>query len=151
MARNRQELFLRVRVPNLQCLVSTPSHDAISEESSTACCNSLPIRGDEAALEQLFLNILLNAAHAIAPGGEGTVELQVATTLVQVTIRDNGAGIPAERLESVFDPFYTTKIDGTGLGLSVARQIVAAHGGSISIDSSVGRGTSVVIGLPVAK
>ena len=112
---------------------------------------ALPIRGDEAALEQVFLNILLNAAHAIAPGGEGTVDLQVATTSVQVTIRDNGAGIPAERLESVFDPFYTTKTDGTGLGLSVARQIVAAHGGSISIDSSVGRGTSVVIGLPVAK
>lgn len=111
----------------------------------------LPVMGDEAALEQLFLNILLNAAHALAPGGEATIALQVAASGIQVTIRDNGAGIPPERLESVFDPFYTTKVDGTGLGLSVARQIASAHGGQIHIESSVGEGTSVVIGLPMAR
>ncbi|MES2306596.1 MAG: ATP-binding protein [Gemmatimonadota bacterium] len=111
----------------------------------------VPIRGDEAALEQTFLNILLNAAHALAESGEATVTVEGVTSGVRVTVRDTGVGIPAEQLESVFDPFYTTKSDGTGLGLSVARQIVSAHGGHIRIRSTAGEGTAVEIDLPIAR
>ena len=107
----------------------------------------LPVRGDDAALEQLFLNILLNAAQALGPDGKAGVTVVTAEGNVQVDIWDSGAGMAADQLEKVFDPFFSTKRDGTGLGLSVVRQIVNAHGGFISIDSAVDAGTTVSIRL----
>ena len=71
--------------------------------------------------------------------------------LVEVRIQDNGPGIPAAVLARVFDPFYTTRTQGTGLGLSICQTIIREHGGSISIESVVGQGTSVLIDLPVEK
>ncbi|MDQ3242413.1 MAG: ATP-binding protein [Gemmatimonadota bacterium] len=111
----------------------------------------LPVRGDEAALEQLFLNILLNAAQALGAHGEAGVRVSTENGSAQIDIWDSGAGIPKDRLEKVFDAFFSTKSEGTGLGLSVARQIVAAHGGSIEIDSTVGSGTTVSIRVALAK
>jgi signal transduction histidine kinase len=110
----------------------------------------LPVRGDEAALEQLFLNILLNAAQALGDSGQAGVTVTTDNGTAQVDIWDAGPGIPAERLEKVFDPFYSTKKEGTGLGLSVARQIVTAHAGSIDIDSAVDSGTTVTVKLSLA-
>jgi len=110
----------------------------------------LPVRGDEAALEQLFLNILLNSAQALGAGGEAGLSVSTGNGNVEVKIWDSGPGIPADRLEKVFEPFYSTKRDGTGLGLSVAKQIVIAHGGSIDIDSAVDSGTTVSIRLSLA-
>lgn len=108
----------------------------------------LSIRGDAAALEQLFLNILLNAAQALGPRGNASVAVTAQDENVLVAFRDSGHGIPADSLARVFEPFYTTKAEGTGLGLSVARQIVAAHGGAITIESTVGSGTSVLVRFP---
>jgi signal transduction histidine kinase len=113
--------------------------------------DSLGIRGDEAALEQLFLNVLLNAAQALDVGGEAGVTVTVDAGGAQVDIWDTGVGIDAEQLPQVFDPFVSTKPDGTGLGLSMARQVVVAHGGSISIDSALEAGTTVSIRLPLAS
>jgi signal transduction histidine kinase len=110
-----------------------------------------PISGDESALEQLFLNILLNAAEALAGNGKAGVSICGENGSVKVDIWDSGIGIPPQRLANVFDAFYSTKKEGTGLGLSVARQIVIAHGGSIEIDSAVDSGTSVSIAFPLAK
>ena len=107
----------------------------------------LRVRGDEAALEQLFLNILLNAAQALGPKGEAGVTVSTENGCAQVDIWDSGPGIPRDRLVKVFDPFFSTKRDGTGLGLSVARQIVTAHAGSIEIDSAVDAGTTVTVKL----
>lgn len=107
----------------------------------------LPVRGDDAALEQLFLNILLNAAQALGVDGKAGVTVVPEEGNVQVDIWDSGAGMAADQLEKVFDPFFSTKRDGTGLGLSVVRQIVNAHGGFISIDSAVNAGTTVSIRL----
>jgi signal transduction histidine kinase len=112
---------------------------------------SVPVLGDEAALEQVFLNLLLNAAQALAPGGEARVAVALRGRLARVEIRDGGTGIPADRLARVFDPFYSTRRDGTGLGLSVARQIVHAHGGTIAITSEDGTGTTVVVELPARE
>jgi signal transduction histidine kinase len=110
---------------------------------------ALAVRGDEAALEQVFLNVLLNAAQSLEVDGEAGVSVAVDGKTAQVDIWDTGVGIDPEQLRSVFDPFMSTKREGTGLGLSVARQIVLAHGGTISIDSAVEAGTTVSIQLPL--
>jgi signal transduction histidine kinase len=107
------------------------------------------IRGDAGALEQLFLNLLLNAAQALEAGGRAGARLETGERDVLVSIWDTGPGIAPERLERIFEPFFTTKQEGTGLGLAIAQRIVAAHGGEIRIDSSVGQGTAFHIRLPL--
>lgn len=111
---------------------------------------SVPVRGDEAALEQLFLNILLNAAQALLDHGSAGVTMAVRDGQVEVEIWDRGVGIAPDMLGKVFDPFYSTRKDGTGLGLAIARGIVTGHGGILDIESPAGRGTSVSIRLPLA-
>jgi len=108
------------------------------------------IRADEELLRQTFLNILLNGCQAMPNGGT----VRAATTLeqgeyVQVTISDEGIGIPAEDLEKIFSLYYTTKAGGTGIGLSLAYRIVQLHDGSIDVSSEVGKGTTFVVRLPL--
>jgi signal transduction histidine kinase len=109
------------------------------------------ILGDAMALEQLFLNLLLNAAQAVAPGGHAAVLVDADGADLLVIVTDTGSGISADHLQQVLDPFFSTKEDGAGLGLSVARQIAAAHGGSLRIDSTIGVGTRVEVRLPLAS
>ncbi len=132
--------------------VATPAFEQVGAQLDQKGVGDapVPIRGDEAALEQLFLNILLNAAHASKSGGRATVSVRGDAAATTVEIQDDGAGIQAEKLEAVFEPFFTTKPDGTGLGLAIAHQVVTAHGGEISLTSTVGVGTTVVISLPRA-
>lgn len=108
----------------------------------------LHVRGDERALEQLFLNLLLNAAQALDPGGRAWLETTEDGADVVVSVHDTGRGIESDLLERVFDPLYTTRSDGTGLGLTVVRRIVDEHEGRIEIESEVGRGTTVRVRLP---
>jgi signal transduction histidine kinase len=109
------------------------------------------IRGDPAALEQLFLNLLLNAAAALGPGGRAWIDVAQQPDQTIVAVRDNGTGIPAEMIDRIFQPLYTTRPDGTGLGLTVARRIVDQHRGSIKIESREGAGTTVRVRLPVHR
>ena len=111
----------------------------------------LSVRGDEAALEQLFLNILLNAAQAVGDGDEAGVTASIDDGNAVVEIWDAGGGIANDRLAKVFDPFFSTKKDGTGLGLAVSRQIATAHRGTITIDSPTNSGTTVVFRMPLAR
>jgi len=108
------------------------------------------ISGDAAALEQVFLNLLLNAAQASPAAGRVVVATQIDAAGVSVTIADEGPGIPAEDRERVFEPFYSTTDEGTGLGLAMARRIVKAHGGKITIADAPG-GASLTVRLPVAE
>lgn len=110
---------------------------------------ALQIRGDEAALEQVFLNILLNAAQALEPAKTAGVTVRTEAGNARLDFWDTGAGIPRELVDRVFDPFFSTKKDGTGLGLAVARQIIIAHSGAITIDSAVDGGTTVTIRIPL--
>jgi signal transduction histidine kinase len=108
------------------------------------------ILGDSLALEQLFLNLLLNAAQALQRGGSASITLDADGADARIVVTDTGSGIPSEELAHVLDPFFSTKVDGTGLGLPIARQIAAAHGGSLKIESVAGEGTRVEVRLPLA-
>lgn len=108
----------------------------------------LEIDGDAAALEQLFLNLLINAAQALPPDGTARVDAARRNGSVEVTIADTGAGMSARQLAETEQPFRSSKRDGTGLGLKIARRIVQTHGGHIEIDSTLGVGTRVIVTLP---
>jgi signal transduction histidine kinase len=112
-----------------------------------------PVEADGEQIHQVFLNLLLNAI-AASPD-HGRIEVSAISrdshSSVAVTVQDWGAGIPADALSRVFDPFFTTRESGTGLGLSISHTIVSDHGGSIDIDSAPGRGCAVTVTLPVAK
>jgi signal transduction histidine kinase len=112
--------------------------------------------GNAARLCQVFLNLIINAAHAIPPGQVEQNEIRLVArrasdARVLVEVSDTGCGIPAENLERIFRPFFTTKPVGvgSGLGLSVCQRIVTMHGGDITVDSQPGRGTTFRISLPV--
>ena len=110
-------------------------------------------------LNQVFLNLIVNAAHTISESGKDahsgriTITTAVVAEHVEIAVADNGCGIPAENVDKIFDPFFTTKPvgRGTGQGLAIARAIVVEkHGGSIDVHTEVGRGTRFVLRLPVA-
>jgi two-component system, NtrC family, sensor kinase len=110
-----------------------------------------PVRADEAQLRAAFLNLLRNSREAMPHGGVVTVATRLAADGgVEAEVRDTGGGIPAEALPRIFDPFYSTKEKGTGLGLAFTQQVVQEHGGTILCQSAPGRGTSFAVRLPRA-
>ena len=112
-----------------------------------------PIRGDAGTLQQVVLNLVTNAGEAIDGPGEIRIETRTVPEpagAVQLTVSDTGAGIAPEALPRIFDPFYTTKAEGTGLGLSVSHGIVRDHGGTIDVQSRPGFGTTFVLTFPAA-
>lgn len=102
-------------------------------------------------LNQVFMNLIVNASHAIAERGKITITTSAENDWVCVAVKDTGSGIAPEHLKNIFDPFFTTKPvgTGTGLGLSVSYNIITKHGGRIEVDSVVGTGTTFSIHLPV--
>ncbi len=116
---------------------------------------SLPaVEHDTAQIQQVLLNLLLNSVQAIeATGGPGTVRVVVgrAADFATISVNDTGRGIAPEHLPNIFRPFFTTKGQGTGLGLSLARRIVEAHGGRIEVTSAPGQGSQFTIRLPFRK
>jgi two-component system, NtrC family, sensor histidine kinase HydH len=108
----------------------------------------LPIHADSAALQTLLVNLLRNAAQAVPPGGQAALTLRVEPEAYWIGIRDNGPGMDEGTRSTAFAPFFTTRDDGTGLGLPIARQVALAHGGAIELESSPGDGTTVTVRLP---
>jgi signal transduction histidine kinase len=115
--------------------------------------NGHPLRVDPDLLYRAFLNILINAIQAMPQGGQ----LTVATASgpqgrgMKIMVQDTGEGIDAENAKKIFNPFFTTKDKGSGLGLSIVKGIVESHQGQISIDSDFGRGAKVTITLPESE
>jgi signal transduction histidine kinase len=110
-----------------------------------------------AQIEQVLLNLIINARQAMPRGGRLVIEVRdnLRTRMVELCISDTGVGIPPERLRLIFEPFYTTKEPdanghgGTGLGLSVCRQIIEQHHGRIRVESLVGKGSTFTVKLPI--
>jgi len=114
---------------------------------------------DPHQIEQVVVNVLINAMDAMPDGGDVTFSSKVLNSvaeedkirIIRLTIEDNGSGIPVQQLKNIFDPFYSTKDTGTGLGLPLSLGIVENHEGQIRITSQEGGGTSVIIELPITN
>ena len=107
---------------------------------------------DEHQIEQVMVNLIANSVQAMSPGGILTVETKAAgEDTVVIRVQDTGQGIPPEYLPNIFDPFFSTKSSGTGLGLSVSYGIIKNHNGNIKVDSTVSVGTTFTIELPSYK
>ena len=108
------------------------------------------LTADKKLLQQLLWNLILNALQAMDPGGRLSVSTVRTDTSVTVLVRDTGRGIPESDRMNVFKPFFTTKHQGTGLGLTISRRIVEQHGGSFALESVENAGTTCTIGLPIS-
>jgi signal transduction histidine kinase len=112
------------------------------------------VRGQHDALQRAVENLLRNAAEASAPGAKIRIVVEPvrvnAAQGLAVTVYDNGCGIPADRIERIWEPYFTSKAGGTGLGLAIVRQAVEAHGGRVYASSAPGIGTRIGFVLPVS-
>ncbi|MCQ9206783.1 MAG: ATP-binding protein [Omnitrophica bacterium] len=110
------------------------------------------IRADKKQIQQIFFNLIRNSAQAITERGKLTIRAKRVDGKVFVEIEDTGHGIPEDKIEQIFNPFYTTKEPGkgTGLGLFIVRQVVERNGGKISVKSKVGEGTTFLLEFPAA-
>jgi signal transduction histidine kinase len=115
---------------------------------------SAVVRGDRVQLQQVLLNLVLNGIEAMASTPRRDRRILVETSVVgnraEVRVEDNGPGIPPGREEQVFEPFYTTKPAGLGMGLSIASSLVQAHGGSLRASNGTSSGAIFVFDLPLA-
>ncbi len=109
------------------------------------------VEHDSGQIHQVLLNLLINSIQAIDGRGQITVELDADDAYSTISVTDTGRGIAPEHIPNIFRPFYTTKGNGTGLGLSLARRIVEEHGGRIDVTSSVGHGARFVVSLPIER
>jgi signal transduction histidine kinase len=111
---------------------------------------SLPLLAiDPELMEQVFLNLLTNAAQASKPDAPVTIRTREVEGQAEVSVIDHGCGIPAERIESIFNPFVTTKQGGVGLGLAIVSKIVDGHGGKMAVESEPGKGSTFRVLLPL--
>jgi len=106
------------------------------------------VDADPNQLRQVFLNLILNAVQAGGSKGRLAATIRQSGRETRVTMTDNGTGMEPDKLKSVFEPFYTTKPGGTGLGLPIAQRIVAEHGGRLLLESRPGEGTTATVILP---
>ncbi|MED4583995.1 sensor histidine kinase [Brevibacillus choshinensis] len=113
------------------------------------CSISTRIHVDVEQLKQILLNLMKNSIEAMKEGGILTVESRLTEHAVHLHVRDTGDGISPEYLVRIFDPFFSLKEEGTGLGLPISRRMVENHGGDIQVNSKLGEGTEIIISLPL--
>jgi signal transduction histidine kinase len=155
--------FARPRTPNfMPCRV-----EEILEKNITFLSSQITVQGctvhkryseslpavmaDSAMLYQAFLNILINALQSMSAGGKIEVAITSSDATVSIAFQDEGDGIPEDLLEKIWDPFFTTKEKGTGLGLGIVRNIIESHKGNIIIENRSSGGARVTIGLPIGQ
>ncbi|MEJ8547816.1 sensor histidine kinase [Brevibacillus borstelensis] len=109
------------------------------------------LEADVEQLKQILLNLMKNSIEAMKHGGSLRIASKVIDSTVQIRVSDTGSGIPPEHLVRIFDPFFSLKEDGTGLGLPISRRMVENHGGNMQIFSELGKGTEIVITLPLCR
>lgn len=126
-------------------------------EERVSCSDGVVARADRSKVEQILLNLLSNAVKYTAPGGRITWTCSATGDRVRVTIRDTGQGIPADRLEDIFEPFvqvgrgFARPVEGAGLGLSISRDLARAMGGDLTVESAPTLGSAFTLDLPRAR
>jgi len=112
------------------------------------------VPGDRVQLQQVMVNLLVNASQAMA-GQDGAQRIHITARpdeggMIEIAVRDSGPGIAPEHLASLFEPFYTTKAEGMGMGLPICRTTIEAHGGTLAVNGNPGRGAEFVVKLPAS-
>jgi PAS domain S-box-containing protein len=150
----KEQVYLHPLLDNvlLLCAKSLEQRNVTVLRDWDAALGAIP--AVDMQLRQVFLNLILNAIHAMPAGGELLIQTELLSLgderWASITVSDEGVGIPSEHLEKIFEPFFSTKATGTGLGLWVVQTIIAHHGGLLRIQSQVEHGTTVEIWLPVS-
>jgi signal transduction histidine kinase len=149
----RKECFdLNAAINEVLVLARSVTHRNEVSVQTRLADGLLPVLGDRIQLQQVLLNLILNAAEAMGSVEVGARELLISTEQDQagalVAVRDSGPGIDAQHLDRVFDAFYTTKSSGTGMGLSICRSIIHAHGGKLWAEANEPRGAVFQFTLP---
>ncbi len=138
------------RVVNHVCELLRPEAAARQIEIQNELSGGLPqVSADPVRLTQALLNLVINALQAVEHQGRIQISASRVDHAVLLTVRDNGPGIPAEKLASIFDPYFTTKPEGSGLGLWIAQQIVTAHGGTLQAQNHAAGGAVFTVLLPL--
>jgi PAS domain S-box-containing protein len=152
----RKERFdLNAAINEVLVLAQSVSHRNGVSVRTLLADGVVPVVGDRIQLQQVLLNLILNAAEAMGPVEEGEREVLISTEQDQigalVAVRDSGPGIDSAHLDRVFDAFYTTKSSGTGMGLAICRSIIDAHGGKLWAEANEPRGAAFQFTLPAAQ
>jgi len=134
-----KEAILNAKIPSNVDVSYT-----VQEGSSRATANPILLR-------RVLVNLMLNAVQAMPSGGRLTIVANGTQDSAAISVQDNGRGIPAENLDRLFNPFFTTKAQGQGLGLAVCKRLVEAQGGEITVRSEVGKGSTFTINLRADK
>lgn len=110
------------------------------------------VKGDRNQMIQAFINIFINSIEAVSPHGRVTISMKETNYgTIEIEIKDDGIGIPQQKIKRIFNPFFSTKQEGTGLGLWITHDIIASHNGHIEVESELGEGTSFLISLKKHK
>jgi signal transduction histidine kinase len=153
--------FARPRSPELQAVDAATLIDAIvnlaghtAQQKGITLRKDVPqpppaIECDPEQIKQVLLNLTINAVQSMDAPGEVVISARRNGSAVEIGVKDEGCGVSEEDLEKIFNPFFTTKDSGTGLGLSVAHQIVAQHGGAMRAERNAGRGMTFSVTLPL--
>ena len=107
-----------------------------------------PVQLDQSQFKQALLNLIINGVQAMEDGGTLTVRAKPSNGDVQIEVEDTGQGIEPEQFDKIFDLFISTKEEGTGVGLTIVKQIIEGHGGRVNVESNPGQGTKFSISLP---
>jgi signal transduction histidine kinase len=144
------------------CHVNTVVQDALSRAlvpDTVAVITKLgrdlpPLLADPSQIEQVFINLITNAVQAMSSrdkAGKLEISTWAENGFIVTEFKDNGGGIPEENLGKIFEPLFTTKTKGIGLGLAVSKRIIEAHEGSIEVESELGKGSTFKVKLPMAS
>ena len=146
-----QKISLKSLLENTLRLIETDISSNVINTGLEVVPDLLDVAADRDRLNQVFINLLLNAVQAMGQGGELRITAKNTDDLkaVVIKIRDNGCGIPQENIAQLFYPYFTTKSGGTGIGLAISQKIISDHNGTIRIESIEDEGTVVTVELPV--
>jgi signal transduction histidine kinase len=130
---------------NILCIIKVPEAVKIINEIP----NNLNIRVDQNKVERVFINLIKNAIDAMPNGGTITIKCKQTKDNAEISFADTGTGIPDEVLPKLFNPLFTTKAQGMGFGLAICKRVVEAHGGTITVETARGKGTTFTVTLPI--